>query len=175
MRQHNTKHLAFTLIEVLISIVLLGIIFSYLYSTINSMKKQNMPYLKKSAALHREIQIYKLLNLDISQVIGKVTVTNGDRYDMVSFETRNSIYDIIDPYVVYYVSKKENTFVRVESLKPFNFDKKEAVKNRFIYADLIAKECLSFKVSYKNEFMQILLRAKKLEPIVLKIPMITKR
>ena len=81
----NTK--AFTLIEVMISIVLLGLIFTYLYGTINSMKQQNKPYISKSDNMHHQRKVYQLFYLDISRIVGGVAISVGSSYDRISFKT----------------------------------------------------------------------------------------
>jgi len=124
MKNSNIKS-AFTLIEVLISVVLLGIIFTYLYSTINSVKKQNMHYIDKSELIIKETQLFRLFNLDITEIIGGVNISNHGRYDVVQFKTKNSIYGIIEPTVLYFVSKKENSLIRVESMEGFDLYNKD--------------------------------------------------
>ncbi|MEA1956666.1 MAG: prepilin-type N-terminal cleavage/methylation domain-containing protein [Campylobacterota bacterium] len=165
---------AFTLIEVLISIVLLGIIFTYLYGTINSLKQQNNPYLEKSDLIKEEQKIFKLINLDFIHLIGKVTISHKQNYDIVHFKTKNSIYQIIEPNVSYFVSKKDNSLIRIETLEPFDFSSKSEVSEIFLYADIISEDCISFKVTTKNNFVNVLFRTKKLKPMVLKIPTISK-
>ena len=169
-----TNKKAFTLIEVLISIVLLAIIFTYLYGTINSLKQQNNPYLAKSELIKREQKIFKLINLDIIHMIGKPTISYAQNYDTIQFKTKNSIYQIIEPNVAYFVSKKDNSLIRVESLKKFDFSSKTELSKIFIYGDIISKDCISFKVNREKNYVNILFRTKQLKPMVLKIPTISK-
>ena len=168
----NTQKEAFTLIEVLISIVLMAIMFVYLSSTINSVKVQNSNYLEKSDQVKVEEKIYRLLNLDLAQIIKKPNITHSKGYDLIKFETKNSLYGIINPNVVYLVSKKDTSLIRIESLGSLNLDTKEDISKIFLYADILVKECISFKVSNKGDFIGLLLRAKDLRPMVLKIPTI---
>ena len=164
---------SFTLVEVIISIVLLGIMFTYLYSTINSTKKQNNNYIEKSEIIKNEKQIYRLFNLDFAQIIGAVKITHSKKYDVLEFKTKNSIYQIIEPTVTYFVSKKDNALIRVESLAPFKFDLKEEIDKVFLYADVLVIDCISFKASHKDGFISILFRSNSLRPMVLKIPTIS--
>ncbi|WP_455756682.1 PulJ/GspJ family protein [Sulfurimonas sp.] len=169
MSYFKTKK-AFTLIEVLIAIVLLGLIFTFLYSTINSVKKQNNNYIQKSDSIKKEERIFVLFNLDITQIIGAVNITSGDKYDIVQFNTKNSIYEIINPLVIYLVSKKDNSLIRIESINALNFDNKDKLTETFLYADILTKDCISFKVAYRDGLVNLLFRAKNLKPMVLKIP-----
>ncbi len=167
----NSK--AFTLIEVLISIGLMGIMFIYLSSTVNSVKIQNAHYIGISDKVKTEKRIYRLFNLDLTQIIGKVKITNNTNFDIIEFQSKNSIYGIIYPTIYYLVSKKENALIRIESLDAFKFDNKEDISNIFLYADILAKDCISFKVYFKKGFIGLLFRAKDLRPMVLQIPTIS--
>jgi len=173
MRSANKKN-AFTLIEVLISIVLLGIIFTYLYSVINSVKKENVRYIKKSDFIKQETQLFRLFDLDITQAVGKFNIINNGRFDIVQFKTKHSIYGIIEPTVLYFVSKKEDALIRVESLDGFALYDKDQLSKSFLYADILSVRCKSFKVLYtKAGFVNLMLRTKKLKPMVLKIPTVS--
>jgi prepilin-type N-terminal cleavage/methylation domain-containing protein len=174
MIQKNKKN-AFTLIEVLVSIVLLGIIFTYLYSTINSLKMQNNHYIQKSDAIKEENRLFMLLTLDIAQAVGTISPSHSGKYDIINFKSKNSIYGIIEPQIMYFVSKKDNTLIRVESLDGFDINNKDQLSTTFLYADILAPECESFKVANnKDGFISVLLRAKGLKPILLKIPTMIK-
>jgi len=167
----NTK--AFTLIEVMISIVLLGLIFTYLYGTINSMKQQNRSYIVKSDNMHYQRKVYQLFYLDISRIVGGVAISIGDSYDRISFKTKNSLYEIDNPYITYFVSKKDKALIRIESLKPFNFNSKDDASKSIFFADIVAKNMTSFKLFNGGGFVEMLFRAKELKPMVLKIPTIS--
>ena len=107
-------------------------------------------------------------------MIGGVKITHSKKYDVLEFKTINSIYQIIEPNITYFVSKKDNALVRVESLEPFKLDKKEEINKIFLYADILVPSSISFKASYKEGFLSILFRSKSLRPMVLKIPTITR-
>jgi len=164
---------AFTLVEVIISIALLGIMFTFLYSSINSVKKQNNRYLEKSSMIEKEKEIFRLFSLDCAQIVGSVSISYGQEYDVIQFKTKHSIYEIIEPSVVYLVSKKDNALLRVESLEPFSLDVKEKVEEIFLYADILTTDTISFKGSFKDGFVTILFRSKNLRAMVLKIPTIS--
>ena len=165
---------AFTLVEVMVSIVLLGIMFTYIYGTINSVKKQNNHYIEKSNKIKKEAKILYLINMDIAQAIGTISVTNREKYDVVQFKTKNSIYDIIEPNVIYLVSKKDNALIRIESVNSLNFDNKDQLTRTFLYADVLMENTISFKALYESRFVTILLRGENIKPIVYKIPTVSR-
>lgn len=170
----NLRKNAFTLVEVLISILLLGIIFTYLYSTIDSLKLQNMHYLKKSESIEQEKKLFSMINFDVAEA-SSVSVSRSGRYDILRLKTKNSLYGIIEPNVMYFVSKKENALIRVESLDGFDMNSKEQITEMFLYGDIVLSECESFKASDKDVgFVSLLLRGSDIKPMLLKIPTIEK-
>jgi len=161
---------AFTLVEVIVSITILGIIFTFLFQTTNTTKKLNQNYLNKGAKTLVEAKILKTFVNDFTQVIGMASVIYGKKYDIVRLRTKNSIYGIIEPIVTYYVSKKDSTLIRTESLEKYDLYNKEDIYKEYIFGDILAKDLQSFKVFFKNDSFNILFRAKELHPIVLKLP-----
>lgn len=169
MRFYGLKK-AFTLIEVLISIVLLGIMFTYVHTILNSIKAQNNRYLEKADKIHSEQKIFNLISLDIAESTSKISISHATRYDLISFTTQNSIYEIINPTVLYFVSKKDNALIRVESLEALKLDNKEQITKSFLYADILSTNTQSFKVSQEGDFVTIMLRAPSIKPMVFQIP-----
>ncbi len=167
----NTKN-AFTLVEVMVSITLLGILFGYLFEITNTTKKLNKPYLDKSKKIVKESLVFKTLVRDFSQVDGGIDIEYGKKYDIARFKTKNSIYGIISPYVTYLVSKKELTLIRTESLQKYDLSKTDDITNKFIYGDILVSDTISFKVHQNKDFYSIMLRAKEFNPMVVKLPKI---
>ena len=161
---------AFTLVEVIVSITILGIIFTFLFQTTNTTKKLNQNYLDKAAKTLKEAKILKTFINDFTQVVGSSSVIYGKKYDIVRLKTKHSIYGIIEPYVTYYVSKKDLALIRTESLEKYDLYKKEDIYKEYIFGDIMAKNSKSFKVFFNNNFFNILFRTKELQPIVLKLP-----
>lgn len=161
---------SFTLVEVLVSIAILAIIFTFLFSATNTTKKSNEHYIDKSNKLLNESQLFTTFLLDIGQAYGNIAVIYGRKYDIVRMQTKNSVYDIIDPYVTYFVSKKDLALVRTESLEKYDLYKKDDIESAYIYGDILSKEVMSFKLLNKDGYINLLFRAKNLSPIVVKIP-----
>jgi len=161
---------SFTLVEVLVSISILGIIFTFLFETTNTTKQQNQHYIKKANGIYSESKIFKTFINDFSQVIGAASVIYGKKYDIVRFKTKNSVHNIIEPYVTYFVSKKNLALIRTESLEKYDLYKKEDIYKEYIYSDILVQDTKSFKVFFKNDFFNVMLRTKELSPFVLKLP-----
>jgi len=159
----------FTLVEVLVSIAILGVLFTFLSNTIGTTKKLNEPYLKNANNIYNESKVFKLMVRDFSQTVGAPAIIYGKKYDIVRFQTKNSIYNIIEPYVTYLVSKKNLSLIRTESLEKYDIYKKDDIYKEFIYGDILATKTNSFKVFFENKYFNILFRAKDINPIVLKL------
>lgn len=168
--KYNIK--AFTLVEILISIAILGILFTFLSKTINTTKHLNKPYIEKSKSINRESKVFILIVKDFSEMVGVPSIIYGKKYDIVRIQTKNSIYNIIQPYITYFVSKKDLALIRTESLEKYDIYKKNDIYKEYIYGDILSTNTQSFKVLFKNNFTNILLRAKNMNSIVLKLPKI---
>ncbi len=162
----------FTLVEVLISVVLLGIIFTFLYSTLNSTKQSNEQYIQRAQTITDTGKLFQTFVEDLSQVVGKPSVIYGKQFDILRIKTSNSVYNIINPYVTYFVSKKGNTLVRTESLTNYDLFEKNDFHQHYIFGDTLSDQVSSFKVYYQNGFFNLLFRSPKHQPIILKLALV---
>ena len=110
---------AFTLIELLISIVILSMLMLFLYKSYAGLNKSNAVFFQKVEQVRSLETIKKTLFLDFyTAVNGVITIKKEDKKeDTVSFQTNNSLHQRFAPYVAYLV--KEKILYRLESLKPF--------------------------------------------------------
>jgi len=105
---------AFTLLEVLISIALLGIVIVALFSTVTMMKDSNsqlLTYLEKAKKITKAT---KVLYLDIISSDGNINIKKDEFSRLCIEETKNSLYALPIAKVCWVVLKKNNTLVRVE-------------------------------------------------------------
>ena len=117
----NASSGGFTLLELMISIIILSLIMLYLYQSLSSLRTANTFYGEKLELMARESKLLKVLYLDLSlSKKGSVTVTNEDKQtDIVLMQTSNSIHRRIMPYVGYII--KEGVLYRVESLDKLTY------------------------------------------------------
>lgn len=117
---------AFTLIELMISIVILTILMLFLYKSYAALNKSNGLLLEEvrkisQIELLKEV-IYKDFSVarsaETNTTSAAVTILNQSKTeDVAFFQTNNSIHKRINPYVAYIV--KDTFLYRLESLKPF--------------------------------------------------------
>lgn len=154
---------AFTLLEVLISIALLGIILPALYQSVDMLRDSNqhlLEYLEKAKKTSKATQT---LYLDILSSDGNITIKKDEFTRLCMEETKNSLYGLPAAKVCWAVLKKDNTLVRIEGNAynlPLNSEERVEINP-------IMKEVEVFDV-YRGEQgdkILVLLQKKDKEPI----------
>lgn len=130
----RTLKKAFTLLELLISIVILSIMIIYLYNSYASLNLSNANLKNETKSIENIEQIKRVVYMDFLNAFGKkasaIKIENREKdEDFVSLQTTNSLHRKINPYVSYIV--KEKKLYRLESSKPItNYD--ISIDNNFI-------------------------------------------
>ena len=108
---------AFTLIEMMISIVILSIMMTFLYKSYASLNLSNDILKKEVQSISNIQKIKKVIYLDFALALYNSTnIQNREtNEDAVFLQSSNSIHQRFNPYIVYMV--KENKLYRLESLK----------------------------------------------------------
>ena len=152
---------AFTLIEVLISIGLLGIVLVALFSTVSMMRDSNEHlhgYLQKAKKITKAT---KVLYLDILSSDGQINIKK-DEFSQVCIEsTHNSLYGLSLAKVCWVVLKKNNTLARVEGNAyslPTRFEDRVEVNK-------VMKNIELFDVYHQKDKVLVLLKQVGSEPI----------
>jgi prepilin-type N-terminal cleavage/methylation domain-containing protein len=148
---------SFTLIELMLAIIILSILIlamNHIIVNLKSTKDFLKNYLNKENqnTLFIKTFYYDILNASSIKIIHSF----NSNYDRVYLHTNNSLYHLITPYVVWYVSKNQNTLMRIES--PFNI--KLPDENAF-FLDKFKKNVQLFKILRKNGKDLIVIEAKK--------------
>ncbi len=109
----------FTLIELIISIVILSILMLFLYKSYASLNRSNTIFSQEIKKIQKSEKIKKALYLDLTTAeASSTTIFNQSRdFDVFFLQTTHSVHDRIHPYVAYVVNDKK--LYRLESLKPF--------------------------------------------------------
>ena len=155
---------AFSLVELIISIVLLGIIATFLYSTVSNLEKTNIIFAANEKALSSREKVIDILYDDIFAA-NTLTLT-GFEHSLVSMQTNNSLFDIEVPYVTWLVSKDKNTMLRFESTKAFK--KMNSQNTNYYHVSKVRENCEVFKIyqSKKKDSILIHLKFKDEEPLI---------
>ena len=152
---------AFTLLEVLISIALLGLILPALYQSVELLKDSNkhlFNYVEKSKKITKATEV---LYLDILSSDGNLTIKKDDFTRLCIEQTRNSLYALPSAKVCWIVMKKDHSLLRVEGngyVLPLRADDR-------VEADLVMKDLEVFDVYHSKDKVLVLIQQAKKEPI----------
>ena len=152
---------AFTLLEVLISIALLGIILPALYKSVEMLHDSNQhlfEYLEKSKKITKATQT---LYLDILSSDGNITIKKDEFTRLCMEQTKNSLYALPVAKVCWVVLKKDNTLVRIEG----NAYKLPLGSEERVEINLIMKGVELFDVYHQKDKVLVLLQQQAKEPI----------
>jgi prepilin-type N-terminal cleavage/methylation domain-containing protein len=158
------NHRAFTLIELVISVFLLGIIVYFLYGAVASLQRSNVIFGKRSQSAFYDQKILSMLQKDL--FFAKTMTLSGHENTFVQMQTNNSMYDIDAPYVVWMLKPDLKKLVRFESTLPFT--KMNAKNSPLYHMSIIPKRCEKFKIyqSKKKENILIYIKFKGEDPLV---------
>ncbi len=135
---------AFTLLEVVISIFILGLIITLFSNSILNYKKHSDWFEQKTVNAKDLESTSKVLYADLSSA-KRVIINQNANYSTINFVTNNSLYGNNLPNVAWYVLEQNKTVVRVEAANSFELPIKPEQKNT-IFADEFAIKCEEFKI-----------------------------
>jgi len=164
---------AFTLIELLISIMILSILMLFLYKSYAGLNRSNKIISKEIQKIRNHQLIKKTLYMDFSLALkNSVMILNQDRKnDVVFMQSSHSLHKRINPYVAYIL--KDKKLYRLESLKPY---KEYPLASDTEFASDYLAEVKSFRVyasngKSKNFYLLHILFADK-EELILKVKLL---
>jgi prepilin-type N-terminal cleavage/methylation domain-containing protein len=157
------KKNSFTLIEILIALTIFGLIFFFTSSLLNQLSNSKKIIKEKKDAIFIQNKTAELLYEDLL-LSTKVQIASKDNFSRIKIQTANSINNLQNPYVFWYVLKKENQLVRAESIKDLNIPISEE-KDVYLKPVLLLKKCKIFKVYKKNNKVFAFLKFKNQKPV----------
>jgi prepilin-type N-terminal cleavage/methylation domain-containing protein len=137
---------AFTLIELMLAIIILSVLILAMNNIIVNLKStkdflNDILNKNNKNTLFIKTLYYDLLNATSIKIVHSV----NKNYDRLYIQTDNTLYNLISPFVIWYVSKNKNTLIRIES--PFNI--KLPNENAF-FLDKFKENVKMFKILRKN-------------------------
>ena len=154
---------AFTLIELMISVVLLSIIVTFLYESVAQLQNSNQQLMRNTNKTVDRENLLKVLYNDFINLNALNVTDKSEKTDQVLFQTTNSFYAMSKPYVRYVVGNDE-ILRRIESAT-----EKLDYENSFFRFDIIAKEVKVLKVYESEGHFFIYVKSDNMEDIYLDI------
>ncbi len=152
---------AFTLLEVLISIALLGIVIVALFSSVDMLQNSNQHLLKYLEKSKKITKATKTLYLDIVSSDGNITIAKDEFSRICMEQTRNSLYALPAAKVCWVVLKKDNTLVRVEG-NAYHLPLKSEER---VEIDTIMTGIEIFDLYHEKDKVLVLIQQQEKEPI----------
>lgn len=170
MPKHICSHKAFTLLEVLISITLMGIVIVALFSTVDMLQDSNQQlseHLKKSKTISKAV---KVLYADLMDSDGNITIQKEEMSRVCIEKTRHSLYALSEAKVCWVVLKEGNTLVRIEG----NGYHLPLLEDEKVEINPVMSEMKLFDLYHEKDKVLVLLQQKGKEPISFMLQGITK-
>lgn len=150
------KRYAFTLIELMIAIVLVGLLVTFLMQTMGSAQIQSKQMQKAVKVQKRLTRVVTLLQKDVLESFMPPVILSRDDYAMIKLHTTHSIYGIDAPYVLWMIDAGSKHMVRMESAQkaqpPFNIDRAFA-----LHTDIVETQCAWFKAYVSKDKSALLI------------------
>ena len=140
------RRAAFTLMEMLVSVVLIVLITLFMYGAIAGSRQTTQTLSRHAGAENNRTLRYELLYRDILEALSvKPLKTKNRRFTIIKLQTGNSLYDIAAPHVIWYVNAQSHRLVRLESAQPItlpiSYEREQAV-----HADAFADAVTDFNL-----------------------------
>ena len=159
----KNKKLAFTLVEVLISITLLSLVLMALYKSADILRNSNLHLFHHLEKSTNTLKGSKTLYMDLMHADHNITIKTEEKFHRLTINhTTHSIHGLSQAKVVWLVYKEENTLLRIEGGQ-FNIPLKSEER---VEIDVIGKNLELFKIykSKKKNKILAMIKIKGQEP-----------
>ncbi len=154
-------HKAFTLLEVLISIALMGIVLVALFSSVDILQDSNQHLSKQLEKTKKVTQSTQVLYKDILSSDGNLTITKDEFTRLCMESTANSLYALPRAKVCWVVMKEKNSLVRVEGTR---YTLPTESEDR-VEVDTVMQNVELFDVYHSKDRVLVVLKEKSKEAI----------
>ena len=161
---------AFTLLEVLISIALMGIVLVALFSSVDILQDSNQHLLKQLEKTKKVTQATQVLYRDILSSDGNLTITKDEFIRLCMESTAHTLYALPRAKVCWLVMKEQSSLVRVEGTE---YTLPTGSEDR-IEVDTVMQNVELFDVYHNKDKVLVVMKEKSKEAIKFMLQGITK-
>ncbi len=154
---------AFTLVELMISVILLSIIVTFLYQAVAQLQNSNQKLIKSTNKTLEREDLLKVLYNDFINLTSLDIIDKSDDTDVIVLQSTNSFYKMSMPYVRYMVDN-DAVLRRIES-SGSELD----YENSFFRFDTLARDVKMLKVYEKEGHYFIYVKSDNMQDIYLDI------
>lgn len=161
---------AFTLIEVIVSVMLFSLIILVMFGSIDNLRQQHNFYEIKETKLTEKNRLVSLLRSDFDRATSITLNTDTDnRYTIASISGSNhSLYGIFEPYVTWLVLKEERRLIRIESPYPITLPIPEEALYQ-THVDSAWSECERFRIYESAKHRLITFSFENESPVLIEV------
>ena len=152
---------AFTLLEVLISIALMGIVLVALFSSVEILQDSNQHLSKQLEKTKKITEATQVLYRDILSSDGNLTITKDEFTRLCMESTANTLYSLPRAKVCWLVMKEKNSLVRVEGIE---YALPTRSEDR-VEVDMVMQNVELFDVYHNKDKVLVILKEKSKEAI----------
>jgi len=150
---------AFTLLEVLISIMLLSLVLMALYRSADILRASNKNLFHHLEHSSDAMKGARTLYIDLLQADGNITIDSKEKkfYKIIINNTQNSLYGLYHAKVIWLVYKEDSTLLRIEG-NNYNLPLKSDTNVNINKIDKNIELFTAYKSKDKNRILVVLKR-----------------
>jgi len=148
---------AFTLLEVLISIMLLSLVLMALYRSADILRASNKNLFHHLEHSSDAMKGARTLYIDLLQADGNITIDSKEKkfYKIIINNTQNSLYGLYHAKVIWLVYKEDSTLLRIEG-NNYNLPLKSDTNVNINKIDKNIELFTAYKSKDKNRILVVL-------------------
>ena len=156
MNLFNMKK-GFTLLELLISIILIGILVPTIYSTISTLQESNITIKDHLNKTKKEMKVFNTLFIDLLSSDAKLKINKKNKdYHSFCMKSNNTIYLSEKATVCWGVLRENNQLFRVEG----NFIDLNLIEEKLFEVDLLVKNIENFNIIQNKDNILVHIKEK---------------
>ncbi len=156
---------AFTIIEVLIAIALMGIILPALYDSVALLRDSNRQLFSYLQKAKKSTQAIDTLYLDLASSDGNITIKKDEFSRLCIENTKNSLYGLSTAKVCWVVLKKNKRLLRIEG---YGY-KLPVGTEEHVEVDAVMNNMQLFDLYYNKDKILVLMQEHAKEPVTFMI------